>query len=143
MTGVRDDLSDLGSQLGPSTQEKEAIRTFVSDVTADLKTLVRQETELAKAEITAEVSKVGKGAGMLGGAGFAGLMTVIFLSTALWWALANLMDQSWAALIVAGVWAVIAAVLFIVGRGVLRSISLKPDRTLNSIKQIPRAFTGR
>lgn len=143
MTGVRDEVAELGSDLAPSSEEKAAISGFISDVTRDLKTLMQRELELAKAEIKAETSKVGKGAGMLGGAGFAALMAVIFLSTALWWALADIMDQSWAALIVAALWGVIAAAFFVVGRGALRSISLKPERTLRSMKQIPDALKGR
>ncbi|SHF73173.1 Putative Holin-X, holin superfamily III [Jatrophihabitans endophyticus] len=139
MTSVRDEVAGIGSDLAPSQQEKDAVRGFVSDVTRDVKQLVQQEVALAKAEISAEAGKVGKGAGMLGGAAFAGIMAVVFLSTALWWALANVMDQSWAALIVAGLWLVIAAVLFVVGRGTLRSISLKPERTINSLKKIPGA----
>jgi hypothetical protein len=35
---------------------------------------------------------------MLGVAGFAGYMTLLFAAIALWWALANVMDQGWAAL---------------------------------------------
>nr|WP_179483694.1 phage holin family protein [Allobranchiibius huperziae] len=115
----------------------------MSDVTRDLKALMSQEVELAKAEIGAEAGKAGKGAGMLGGAGFAALMAVIFASTAAWWGLGHLVGIAWAALIVALVWAVIAAVLFIVGRGVLRSISLTPQRTIDSIKRIPSAIKPR
>lgn len=126
--------------LAPTKDERAAITSAVSDIARDVKTLVQQEVELAKAEMKAEVAKVGKGAGMFGGAGLAALMTVIFLSTALWWALSNLMDQSWAALIVAALWALIGAVLFVVGRKTLSSLSLKPDRTLNSIKKIPGAL---
>ncbi|WP_375484767.1 phage holin family protein [uncultured Jatrophihabitans sp.] len=143
MTAVREEVQNLGSDLAPSQQEKDAVRGFVSDVTRDLKTLVQQEVALAKAEVTGEVSKVGKGAGMMAGAAFAALMMIIFLSLALWWGLANVMDQSWAALIVAGVWALLAAVLAVIGRGVLKSISLKPERTINSLKQIPSALQGR
>jgi hypothetical protein len=47
--------------------------------------LVRQEVELAKSEIKTEVAKAGKGAGMLGGAGFAGYLVLLFLSFAVWW----------------------------------------------------------
>ncbi|NYJ74939.1 phage holin family protein [Allobranchiibius huperziae] len=141
--GLRDDVTDLGSQLPPSTDEKAAVRDFMSDVTRDLKALMSQEVELAKAEIGAEAGKAGKGAGMLGGAGFAALMAVIFASTAAWWGLGHLVGIAWAALIVALVWAVIAAVLFIVGRGVLRSISLTPQRTIDSIKRIPSAIKPR
>lgn len=141
MTAV-DEVKSIASDLAPSEQEKDAVRSFVADVSKDVKILVQQEIALAKAELGAEGSKVGKGAGMLGGAGFAALMGVIFLSTAAWWGLANIMDQAWAALIVAALWLGLAAVLFVVGRGVLRSISLTPQRTIDSLKQIPGAFRG-
>ena len=142
MTAVRDEAVDAVRSLAPTGDEKAALGVL-SDIANDLKVLARQEVELAKAELTAEASKVGKGAGLFGGAAFAGLMFLIFLSTAAWWGLANVMDQSWAALIVAAVWAVLAAALFVVGRATLRSISLKPERTINSVKRIPAALKGR
>ena len=90
-----------------------SVGSLISEVTNDLSTLMRQEMDLAKAEIKEEVAKTGKAAGMLGGAGFAGYMVALFLSFALWWGLANGMDEGWAALIVAVIWGVI-------GRGPLR-----------------------
>jgi hypothetical protein len=101
---------------------------------------MRQEVELAKAEIKTEVAKAGKGVGLLGGSGFAGYMVLLFLSIALWWGLANVMDQGWAALIVAGVWAVLGAVLFITGRGTLRAVNPTPERTVDTVKQVPDAL---
>ena len=61
------------------------------------------------------------------GAGFAGYMTVLFLSIALWWGLANVMDSGWAALIVAVIWGVVAAVLYTTGRAKLRQVHPRPD----------------
>ena len=52
----------------------------------DVSTLMRQEVELAKAELTQSAKRAGKGAGMYGGAGVAGWFTLLFLSVALWWA---------------------------------------------------------
>ncbi|PZS35391.1 MAG: hypothetical protein DLM58_03960 [Pseudonocardiales bacterium] len=115
---------------------------LITEVSRDLSTLMRQELELAKAEIKAEVSKTGKAAGMLGGAGFAGYMVLLFLSIALWWGLANVIDQGWAALIVALVWAVIGGVLFASGRSTLRSVHPKPERTVETVKQVPNALKG-
>ncbi len=142
MTAIRDEATDAVKSLAPTDDEKAALGVL-GDIANDLKVLARQEVELAKAELTAEASKVGKAAGMFGGAAFAGLMFVIFLSTAAWWGLATFMDQSWAALIVAGVWALLTAVLALAGRATLKSISLKPERTLNSVKRIPAALQGR
>jgi putative superfamily III holin-X len=120
-----------------------SVGELISEVSRDLSTLMRQELELAKAELKTEVSKAGKAAGMLGGAGFAGYMVMLFLSIALWWGLSNVMDQGWAALIVAVVWAVIGAVLFTTGRGQLRSVNPKPERTVDTIQQVPDALKGR
>lgn len=119
-----------------------SVGQLLSDVANDLSTLMRQEVELAKAEIKTEVSKAGKGAGMLGGAGFAGYMVLLFLSCALWWGLANAMDVGIAALIVAGVWIVIGAVLFALGRSTLRAVNPKPERTVETVKQVPDALKG-
>jgi nitrate/nitrite transporter NarK len=104
---------------------------------------MRQELELAKAELKAEATKTGKAAGMFGGAGFAGYMVILFLSFALWWGLSNVMDQSWAALIVAALWGIIAAVLYVTGRNNMRAVHPKPERTVETVKQVPDALKGR
>jgi hypothetical protein len=119
-----------------------SVGELITDVSRDLSTLLRQELELAKAEVKAEVSKTGKAAGMLGGAGFAGYMVLLFLSFALWWGLANVMDQGWAALVVAVVWAAIGAVLYATGRSTLRTVNPKPERTVETVKQVPEALKG-
>jgi Putative Actinobacterial Holin-X, holin superfamily III len=122
--------------------DSASVGELLSAVTQDLSALMRQEVELAKAEIKAEVAKAGKGAGMLGGAGFAGYMVVLFLSIALWWGLANIMDESWAALITAGVWIIIAVLLFVTGRSTLKKVNPKPERTVDTVRQVPDALKG-
>jgi hypothetical protein len=117
-----------------------SVGQLLSRVTQDLSTLVRQEVELAKAEVKTEVGKAGKGAGMLGGAGFAGYMVALFLSCGLWWALANVMDTGLAAVIVAVVWAIIGAVLFVMGRATFRNVNPTPERTIDTVKQVPDAI---
>jgi putative superfamily III holin-X len=120
-----------------------SVGELIGEVSRDLSTLMRQELELAKAELKTEVAKTGKGVGMLGGAGFAGYMLALFLSIALWWGLANVMDEAWAALIVAALWGVIAAVLFATGRKTMRTVNPKPERTVETVQEIPGALTGR
>ena len=122
---------------------ESSVGELIGEVTSDLSKLVRQELELAKAEVKQEATKSGKAVGMLGGAGFAGYMMALFLSIALWWGLANVMDEGWAALIVAALWAVIAAVLASVGRKRLRAVNPKPERTIETIKEVPDALKGR
>ena len=136
----------LGDTAQPITDEGHpavegiSVGELIGEVSKDLSTLMRQELELAKAEVKAEASKAGKGAGMLGGAGFAGYMVALFLSCALWWGLENVMDAGLAALIVAVIWGVIGAVLFVMGRKQLKQVNPKPERTVDTLQQVPDAL---
>ncbi|MGA5525501.1 phage holin family protein [Streptomyces pseudogriseolus] len=108
---------------------------MLSDITSDLQVLFRQELELAKAELKQEGTKAGKAAGMFGGAGFAGYMVLLFLSLAAVFGLAKVMDEGWAALIVAALWAIAAAVLYQMGRARMRTVSPKPENTVQTLKE--------
>ena len=115
---------------------------LVGNVTRDLSTLMRQELALAQAELKAEASKTGKAAGALGAAGFAGYMAVLFLSICLWWALGNLIGNGWSALVVAVVWGIVGAVLYSSGRKKLREVHPTPERTVDTLKDVPTALKG-
>ena len=138
---VRGDLPPATGARAVDVSDR-SVGSLISEVTNDLSTLMRQEMDLAKAEIKEEVAKTGKAAGMLGGAGFAGYMVALFLSCALWWGLANAMDTGVAALIVAIIWGVIGAVLFVTGRKQMRAVHPKPERTVSTLKEVPEALKG-
>ena len=134
----------MDAQANPRLDVGDAsVGELISNVTRDLSTLMRQEFELATAELKQEVVKSGKAAGSLGGAGFAGYMVLLFLSVALWAALANVMHPGRAALIVAALWAIIAVVLYATGRKQLRRVQPTPERTVDTLKDIPDALRGR
>lgn len=135
--------SEPGTFPGATEHEISAsVGDLFSRVTQDLSTLMRQEFDLAKAELRQEITKSGKAAGMFGGAGFAGYMVLLFGSIAAWWGLANVMDQGWAALIVTAVWAVIGAVLYAAGRDRMKQVNPKPERTVETVKELPDALKG-
>ncbi|SES21610.1 Putative Holin-X, holin superfamily III [Lentzea xinjiangensis] len=113
----------------------ESLGDLVSDLTKDLSTLMRQELELAKAELRQEASKAGKATGMLAAAGFAGYLTTVLLSFALVFALGAVMPLGWAALIVAALWGIAGAVLYTSGRAKLRTVNPKPERTVETLKE--------
>jgi hypothetical protein len=119
-----------------------SVGELIGDVTRDLSTLIRQEFELATAELKQELVESGKAAGALGGAVFAGQMMLLFASVALWLTLARAMDWRWAALAVAALWALAAAGLYLIGRDQLRRVRA-PQRTLDTLKDIPRTLGGR
>lgn len=129
-------------QQDPQDDRSSAsIGELFADVSKDITLLLRQEVELAKAEVRQSATRAGKGAGMLGGAGFAGYMTALFLSIALWWALGNAIGRGWSALVVAAIWAVVAAVLAAMGRKNLKEVQGIP-RTADTVKKIPDAVKG-
>ncbi len=112
-----------------------SIGELIGNISNDLSQLFRQEVELAKVELKEEASKAGKAAGMLGGAAFAGYLAVVLLSFALVFALSNVMDAGWAALIVAVIWGAIGAVLFLNGRKKLKTVDPMPRRTVDTLKE--------
>ncbi|GGS72041.1 hypothetical protein GCM10010156_33580 [Planobispora rosea] len=115
--------------------EPPSLGQLISEIGEDMSRLFRQEVELAKAEIRQEAVKAGKAAGLLGGAGFAGYMTALLVTLAVMFGLGNVMDLGWAALIVAVVWAVIGAVLFVNGRKRMQQVSPKPEQTIETLKE--------
>src|SRR6478672_10781712 len=125
----------------PQTRSLSNVGDLFADISRDLSTLIRQETELAKAEMRQSATKAGKGAGMLGGAGVAGHFVLLFLSIALWWGLGNSIGRGWSALVVAVIWAIIAAILALMGKSQLKSVQGLP-KTTDTAKKIPDALKG-
>lgn len=108
---------------------------LVGQASKELSTLVRKEVELAKAELSAEMGKAGKGAGMFGGAGLTALYGLTFLSLAAMFGLGAVMHLGWAALIVAAFWMLTAGVLATTGKKAFASFSPVPERTIKTLKE--------
>ena len=99
-------------------------------------TLVRQELELAKAEMREKAGKAGPGFGMWGAAGAAGLLSAGSLTAFLILALDGVMPNWLAALIVGLVYAAIAGVLYMNGKRRVEEVgSPVPDKTIQSVKE--------
>jgi hypothetical protein len=114
----------------------ESIGEMFASFSENLSTLVRQEIALAKAEATVEAKKAGTGAGLLAGAALAAVFVLLFLSMALMWALGSVMHVGWAAVIVAVVWAIVAAILAVTGKKYLDRIrGLR--QTQETVQEIP------
>ncbi|MEH1014790.1 phage holin family protein [Micromonospora sp. CPCC 206060] len=121
---------------------QHSIGQLLADASRDLSTLLRQEVQLAKAELRQEARTAGTVAAMVAAAAIAGLLTLLFLSQALWWGLSNVMDQGWAALIVAVLWGIGGGVLAARARRQLSAIRTLP-RTKQTAQKIPDALRGR
>jgi hypothetical protein len=125
----------------PAPDSRASVGELFSEVAEDLSTLMRQEVELAKAELRQSATRAGKGAGLLAGAGVSSHMVLLFASIAAWWGIGDATGHGWSALIVAAIWLVIAAILGLMGR---REISAIPGipQTAQTVKQIPDAVRG-
>lgn len=131
--------SDFEPREDPRTNESSTLGTLFSDLTQNVSRLVRQEVELAKAELKESATNTGKSVGMFAGAGIAAHFVLLFLSIALWVALAQWVGQGWSAVIVAVIWAIVAAVLAMVARKKLKEVKGMPE-TAQTVKKIPSAF---
>ena len=132
--------ADLGPPA-PGPVADRSLGDLIGEVTEDLSTLMRQELELAKAELQQSATRAGKGAGMLGGAAVAGYFVLLFASIALWWAIGAGTGLGWSAVIVALLWGIIAAILALSGRSSLKSVRGLP-KTTDTMKKIPDALKG-
>ncbi|HEV7494314.1 phage holin family protein [Baekduia sp.] len=109
---------------------------LVKDLTAQASTLVRQELELAKVELTEKGKQAGIGAGMFGGAGLFALYGVGALVATAILALATAVDGWLAALIVAGVLFAAAGVLALLGKArAKKAVPPVPEQTVETIKE--------
>ena len=121
------------SPSAPAGSEK-SLGELVATATKDLSLLVSQEVALAKAELKKEVAHAGKGAGMLGGAGFLGLFALIFLSIALAYAISWFgIGLGWGFFIVGMLYLVVAAVLALLGKKQLSKVG-PPEKTIATVK---------
>jgi Protein of unknown function (DUF1469). len=118
--------------------DRASVGDLAGELGQDLSRLMRQEIMLARAEMKDEAVKAGKGAGMLGGAGYAAHLLMIFGSLAAVFGLAHVIGLAWAALVVAGAWAIVAAALFLIGRQKLRSVQPRPQHTMETLKEDAR-----
>lgn len=130
-------------QTPPTTAEVKAETTSLGDLLAevsrDISLLMRQEVELAKAELKESGSRAGKGAGLLAGAGVAGHFVLLFLSIALWWGLGELLGWGWSAVIVAVIWAIIGGILYALGKKEMKAVRGMPTTT-ETVKKIPETL---
>jgi MFS family permease len=125
----------VGGDVDPELRERSLGELF-GKLSNETSTLIRQEMELARAELVEKGREAGKGAGLFGGAGVVGLLSAGAL-TACIILLLDLAMASWlAALIVAVVLGAVAAVLALQGRDrVQRATPPVPEQTVETVKE--------
>jgi hypothetical protein len=117
-------------------QADQSVTELVKQLADQTSTLVRQEMELAKAELRQKGKLAGIGAGAFGGAGLLGLFALGALTAAAILGLATAIDGWLAALVVAAVYGAVAGVLALVGRNKVQEASPPiPEQATESVKE--------
>jgi uncharacterized membrane protein YqjE len=124
-------------QPGSNSDPRDhSIGELVKDLATETSTLVRQEIDLAKAEMTDRGKRAGKGVGMLAAGGVVALLALGALTACFITALDDAMPTWLAALIVTVVYAAIAGALMATGRKQVREAAPPvPEQTIESVKE--------
>jgi membrane protein len=109
---------------------------LLRELSEQTSTLVRQELELAKLELTQKGKRAGIGVGMFGGAGAVGFYALGAVTAAVILVLATAMTGWLAALIVAAAYGVVAGVLALMGKTkVQQATPTVPQQATESMKE--------
>ncbi len=121
---------------GRTPASDQSIAELTRQLSEQAKTLVRQEVELAKAELGEKGKRAGIGAGMFGGAGLFGVGAFAALTTFFIALLDGAVPIWLAALIVAVVYAAVAGVLAMTGKNKVKEATpVAPEQAMDSVKE--------
>ena len=126
-----------------SQRDSRSFPELVSQLTSDLATLVRRESELVRTELGEKLQAAGRAAGEVAAGGILVLAALLVLLQALVLALAKVMDPIWASLLVGigvagvGVW------LVRTGLKLMSPEHLSPDRSARQLQKTADFMKGR
>lgn len=114
--------------------------SLLGDAMGNVSSLVRNEVDLARAEISENISKAGIAIGLIAAAGLIAMVALNVLAAAIVAGLTEAgLNAGWAALIVGVALGVIAFILLSKGRSDLKLTSLAPTRTARNVQRDARA----
>jgi xanthine/uracil permease len=117
-------------------RDERSLGDLFSDLSRETTTLVRQEVQLAKAELTQSATEAARGIGMLVAGGLVAYAGLIFLLLAIVFGLIEAGWDAWLSALVVGVVVVaIGAILVLRARESLKPANLAPRRTVETLKE--------
>jgi xanthine/uracil permease len=117
-------------------RDERSLGDLFSDLSRETTTLVRQEVQLAKAELTQSATEAARGIGMLAAGGAVAYAGLLFLLLAIVFGLIEAGWDAWlSALIVGLVVVAIGAVLVLRARESLKPANLAPRKTVETLKE--------
>lgn len=134
-TESRQRFDDNGDVRDYYTHHEPSLGELFSDLSRESSTLIRNEIQLAQAEMTQKAKKAGSGAAYLAAGGFIAYAGFIFLLLAATIGLSSFMWDWLAALIVGGIVAIVGGILAGSGLGKLKSIDPVPKQTIETLQE--------
>ena len=129
-------MSTVSSQSQETQLRERPLGEIARDLTRDVSLLVRQEVELAKAEMAQKGRVAAPGLGMIGGAGVVGLMSAGALTACLILVLSIFLPEWLSALIVGAVLAAVAYLLVKQGKERVGDAGAPvPEQTIETVKE--------
>ena len=117
-------------------RDERSLGDLFSDLSRETTTLVRQEVQLAKAELTHSATEAARGIGMLVAGGAVAYAGLFFLLLAIVFGLIEAGWDAWLSALVVGLVVVaIGAVLVLRARESLKPANLAPRRTVETLKE--------
>jgi uncharacterized membrane protein len=126
-----------------SAAKKKSLLTLIGDLPTLVGTLIRDEIEQIKKELTEKLKSLGIGVGFFAGAAFFGFFAFAVLVAAAILGIAEALPGWLAALIVAVVLLLITAILVLVGvRKLKKGVPPVPEKSIESVMNDVRAIKG-
>jgi len=117
-------------------RDERSLGDLFSDLSRETTTLVRQEVQLAKAELTQSATEVARGIGMLVAGGAVAYAGLLFLLLAIVYGLTEAGWDAWLSALVVGLVVVaLGALLVLRARASLKPANLAPRRTIETLKE--------
>ena len=133
---------DYGETRPHGYAEGRSLMGLFSDLWRETQTLVHQEAELAKAEISEKVSQVTAGAAEIASGGavlFAGFLVLLFAAVGALELMLPTEHAIWLAPLIVGLIVMIVGYILLArGRKQLKAESLAPQRTIESLQRDAR-----
>ena len=127
------------SAWNPPAQDltHQPVAQVLQKVTKESKTLIGEEMQLARAELTSKAKTAGKGAGLLGAAGVLAIFGALAFTAAIILALAIVIPPWAAAMLVALVYLAIAGILALTGRNQVKAATpFVPEQTVRTLTDV-------
>jgi xanthine/uracil permease len=117
-------------------RDERSLGDLFSDLSRETTTLVRQEVQLAKAELSQSATEAARGIGMLVAGGAVAYAGLLFVLLAIVFGLIEAGWDAWLSALVVGVVVVaIGAILVLRARESLKPANLAPRRTVETLKE--------